>query len=149
MAHRLFVVASKGRQDLARLVQRLTQRGDIAVLRSPDTTDDVDLIKRIIGLPGDRLRIEHGEVFINDQKLDEPYIRFQASYNYPQTGQNITVPPGKYFVLGDNRDNSSDSRYIGFVPRRNIVGRATRVVVSFNPDRYYLPRAGRVLTSIY
>jgi signal peptidase I len=52
------------------------------------------------------------------------------------------------FVLGDNGDNSADSRYIGFVPRRNIVGRAVRVVVSLNPDRYYLPRSGRLLTSL-
>jgi signal peptidase I len=57
----------------------------------------------------------------------------------------VTVPAGMYFMLGDNRDNSADSRYFGFVPRRNIVGRATRVVVSLNPERYYLPRGDRVL----
>jgi signal peptidase I len=96
------------------------QRGDIAVLRSPDATDGVDLIKRIIGLPGDRLQIQHGEVFINDQKLDEPYIRFRASYNYPET----TVPAGQYFVLGDNRPNSRDSHFGWFVPADNLVGRA-------------------------
>ena len=55
------------------------------------------------------------------------------------------VPVGAYFVLGDNRDNSGDSRYFGFVPRRNIVGRATRVVVSLNPEKHYLPRGDRVL----
>src|SRR5437667_9041581 len=60
------------------------QRGDIAVLRSPDTSEDIDLIKRVIGLPGDRVRVLRGEVFINGQPLAEPYIRFQASYNYPQ-----------------------------------------------------------------
>jgi signal peptidase I len=60
----------------------------------------------------------------------------------------VTVPPGMYFVLGDNRDNSADSRYIGFVPRRNIVGRATRVVLSLNPDRYYAPRSGRLFSSL-
>ena len=56
----------------------------------------------------------------------------------------VTVPAGMYFMLGDNRDNSADSRYIGFVPRRNIVGRATRVVVSFNPERYWVPRSNRL-----
>ena len=55
------------------------------------------------------------------------------------------VPEGMYFMLGDNRDNSADSRYFGFVPRRNIVGRATRVIVSLNPDQHYRPRAERFL----
>lgn len=60
----------------------------------------------------------------------------------------VLVPPDHYFVLGDNRDNSADSRYIGFVPRRNIVGRATRVVLSLNPENYYLPRGERFLVQL-
>ena len=56
----------------------------------------------------------------------------------------ITLPTGMYFMLGDNRDNSADSRYIGLVPRRNIVGRATRVVVSLNPDRHWAPIRNRL-----
>ena len=60
----------------------------------------------------------------------------------------LRVPTDMYFVLGDNRDNSADSRYFGFVPRRNIVGRATRVVVSFNPDADYRPRGDRLLTPL-
>ena len=96
------------------------KRGDIVVLRSPDTSEDVDLIKRIIGMPGDQLRIEHGEVFINGQSLDEPYIRFQASYNYAEA----SVPADQYFVLGDNRPNSRDSHFGWFVPAQNLVGRA-------------------------
>src|SRR5258708_40242319 len=59
------------------------QRGDIAVLRSPDTTEDIDLTTRGIGLPGDHVRIQHGQVFINGRPLDEPYITLHASYNYP------------------------------------------------------------------
>jgi signal peptidase I len=59
-----------------------------------------------------------------------------------------TVPPGMYVMLGDNRDNSADSRFFGFVPRRNIVGRATRVVMSFNPEHYYIPRRDRFLTPL-
>jgi signal peptidase I len=100
------------------------QRGDIAVLRSPDPTNDVNLVKRIIGLPGDRLKIEHGEVFINNQILAEPYIRFQASYSYPADGSTLTVPQGQYFVLGDNRPNSRDSHFGWFVPADDLIGRA-------------------------
>jgi signal peptidase I len=99
-------------------------RGDIAVLQSPEPGDDVDLIKRIIGLPGDRVRVEHGRVFINDVALAEPYIHFQASYDYPNNGEDVTVPDGQYFVLGDNRANSRDSHFGWFVPAANLVGRA-------------------------
>lgn len=100
------------------------QRGDIAVLRSPDARDDFDLIKRIIGLPGDRLLIQQGRVHVNGELLDEPYIRFQASYTYPADGRELTVPDAQYFVLGDNRVNSRDSHFGWFVPAENLVGRA-------------------------
>ncbi|HEV7662244.1 MAG TPA: signal peptidase I [Chloroflexota bacterium] len=100
------------------------QRGDIAVLRPPDTTEDIDLIKRVIGLPGDRVRVQHGEVYINGHVLSEPYIRLQANYTYPVEGGEVTVPAGQYFVLGDNRANSRDSHFGWFVPAENLVGRA-------------------------
>jgi signal peptidase I len=99
-------------------------RGDIAVLRPPDTTEEIDLIKRVIGLPGDPVRVQQGEVFINGQALVEPYVRFQAVYNYPVDGHEIVVPEGQYFVLGDNRGNSRDSHLGWFVPAANLVGRA-------------------------
>lgn len=100
------------------------QRGDIAVLHSPDPTDDVDLIKRIIGLPGDRIRVDHGHVLVNDQPLNEPYIRFQASYTYPLDDHDLVIPSDQYFVLGDNRPNSRDSHFGWFVPADNLIGRS-------------------------
>lgn len=106
------------------------QRGDIAVLRSPDPSEDIDLIKRVIGLPGDEVLVKHGQVFINGKALDEPYIRFGAMYTYPADGQPIVVPDGQYFVLGDNRSNSRDSHFGWFVPADNLVGRA---VLSYWP----------------
>ncbi len=60
----------------------------------------------------------------------------------------VSVPPGMYFMMGDNRDNSADSRYFGFVPRRNIIGRATRVLISFDPERHYAPRSDRLLAPL-
>ena len=100
------------------------QRGDIAVLHSPDPADDVDLIKRIIGLPGDRVRVDRGTVFINDQALTEPYIHFEANYTYPLDDQDLAVPADEYFVLGDNRSNSRDSHFGWFVPAANLIGRS-------------------------
>jgi signal peptidase I len=60
----------------------------------------------------------------------------------------VVVPPGMYFMMGDNRDNSADSRYFGFVPRRNIIGRATRVLISFDPERHLVPRSDRFLAPL-
>jgi signal peptidase I len=98
------------------------QRGDIAVVRPPN--ENVDLIKRVIGLPGDRVLIKNGEVFINGQPLEEPYIRFSAGYSYPIDGQPLIVPQGQYFVLGDNRSNSRDSHLGWFVSADSMIGRA-------------------------
>ena len=98
------------------------QRGDIAVLKAPDSEDD--LIKRVIGLPGDTLSIHHGQVFINQRPLQEPYISLYASYNFPIDGGEVKVPDRQYFVLGDNRANSRDSHLGWFVPAQNLVGRA-------------------------
>lgn len=66
-----------------------------------------------------------------------------------QTMQPVVVPEGMYFMLGDNRDNSADSRYIGFVPRRNIVGRASAVAISFNPENHYIPRGDRFFQALH
>ena len=94
-------------------------RGDIVVFRFP-AQPDKDFIKRIIGVPGDMVEVRAGRVYLNGQLQDEPYIRDGASYDRPAQ----VVPPGQYFVLGDNRPNSSDSHVWGFVPADNLVGKA-------------------------
>ena len=95
------------------------QRGDIIVFRYPGGPDR-DFIKRVIGLPGDQVQIDHGRVYVNGVLQHEDYIRAVPSYSVPPE----RVPEGQYFVLGDNRPNSSDSHIWGFVPEANIIGKA-------------------------
>jgi signal peptidase I len=95
------------------------QRGDIIVFRDP-RSDDRKLIKRVIGLPGEVVEIDGGQVFIDGQLLDEPYIEVPGLYAYPA----MPLPAEQYFVLGDNRNNSSDSHSWGPLPRNLIVGKA-------------------------
>ena len=95
------------------------QRGDIIVLRSPQNPDS-DLIKRIIAVSGDTVEIKDDTVFVNDTALVEPYTLEPPHYLvFPEE-----IPSGQYFVLGDNRNNSSDSHRGWTVPRENIVGKA-------------------------
>jgi signal peptidase I len=96
------------------------QRGDVIVFRYPRDPDR-DFIKRVIGLPGDRVRVVDGVVYVNDVALEEDYISAPAGRDLEE---EEIVPPGNYFVLGDNRPNSSDSRSWGFVPQDNIIGKA-------------------------
>lgn len=79
------------------------------------------LIKRVIGLPGDLVEIKEGVTYINDQPLSEPYLVKSPEYDLPLT----TVPANSYFALGDNRNNSCDGHIWGFVPKENIIGKAT------------------------
>ena len=93
-------------------------RGDIIVFRSV-STPDLDLIKRVIGLPGDKVLIRGGRVIVNGQTLDEPYIAAAPNYD----GEWL-VPSGYLFVLGDNRNDSSDSHVWGYLPIQNVIGKA-------------------------
>ncbi len=99
-------------------------RGDVVVFRYPrDQTKSY--IKRVIGLPGDDLRIDHGTVFVNGSKLSEPYV--PARYADDRSHQPLKVPPGEYFVMGDHRSISSDSREFGPVRKDLIYGKAAFV----------------------
>lgn len=95
------------------------QRGDIIVFRAPGQSDK-DFIKRVMALPGEQVRVTSGNVYVNGAPVDEPYIRFRASYDF----ETRTVPQRSYFVLGDNRPNSTDSHLGWFVPVESIIGKA-------------------------
>jgi len=137
------------------LPYRDIQRGDIAAFLYPEDVRTT-YVKRIIGLPGDRIHFENGTVFRNGRRLAEPYTQHIASFpdayrdNFPRPPEPFTtprgrdmlehhvcdgeviVPPGMLFALGDNRDNSADSRYWGFVPRSYVVGKPVLVYWSYD-----------------
>ncbi len=104
------------------------KRGDIIVFKYP-VDPKKDFVKRLIGLPGDAVEIRKGVVIVNGKSLTEPpfskYIYYNVDdWNYGKTGQVINVPENNYFVLGDNSAHSADSRQWGFVPQKDLVGRA-------------------------
>lgn len=98
---------------------RTPQPGEIIVFRYP-RNQDRDFIKRVVAVAGDRVEIRDGYVYVNDQPLPDPYVSYRDGGTWPE----VTVPPGAVWVLGDNRNNSEDSRYFGEVPLGNIKGRA-------------------------
>ena len=148
------------------------RRGDVVVFSSPE--DGTKLVKRLIGLPGDVVEMRGEALFINHQRIAYTPLPDVAPGALPQAtalphelwsealpGQAhtvmvlpevaalrdfgpITVPTDHYLMLGDNRDNSHDSRYFGLVPRKNLIARASYVAVSFDPDRWYMPRLARI-----
>ncbi len=147
------------------------RRGDIVVLFSPANGDR--LVKRVIGLPGDHVAMYNERLVINGEAVEYSAGDYRANDNAmsvvvleerldsvqhpimlrpaqpaPRSFDPVRVPPGEYLVLGDNRDNSSDSRYFGFVPRELIVGRAIGVVLSLDPEDNYLPRGERFAIGI-
>jgi signal peptidase I len=97
-------------------------RGDIIVF-NPPLPHTEPYIKRIIGLPGDRISVHDGAVYINDQRLDESYLTSDTEWQGIAT-QDVVVKPGYIFVMGDNRNNSSDSRVFGQVPISSVIGKA-------------------------
>ena len=95
------------------------ERGNVIVFHPPNN-GRADYIKRIIALPGETVQVNNGAVYINGEPLDEPFIKDPPKYNFPKQ----KVPDNKYFVLGDNRNNSNDSHNGWTVPRANIIGKA-------------------------
>jgi signal peptidase I len=122
------------------------RRGDILVFKYPEDPDR-DFIKRVIGLPGETLELKNKKVYIDGKPLDEPYVRFLlppsnngpgdadfTSFDVRENYGPVTVPPDHYFMMGDNRDNSQDSRYWGFMPRDYVKGKALFVYFSFGEE---------------
>jgi signal peptidase I len=151
------------------------QAGDIVVFFSPE--DGKRLVKRVIGVPGDIIELRREALILNGKPLkydvidagsvraevyEDPqpilaiehgpsgphHVMVLPSRSAPRTFAPITIPEGKYFMMGDSRDNSYDSRYFGVVDREQIVGRAQRVLVSFDINRHYGPRFGRFFEAI-
>jgi signal peptidase I len=103
------------------------ERGDTVVFWYPQDTSK-SYIKRVIGVPGDHIKIDAGQVYVNGSVLAEAYVPAdERDYTSWRDGQEQTVPDSKYFVLGDHRNQSSDSRMWGYVPRENIYGKAVFV----------------------
>jgi signal peptidase I len=152
------------------------QRGDIVVFFSPK--DGTRLVKRVIGLPGDTVELRNDQLVINGQPVDYTTLdsKISGQLSGPERARGIFakeqlfahshavmaingipamrtfgpvhVSDGHYFMMGDNRDNSFDSRYFGTVDRRQIVGRATSVVLSLDKSNYWLPRWSRTCSSL-
>jgi len=143
------------------------RRGDIVVLFSPK--DGTRLVKRVVAIPGDRVELRDNQLFINGKLAAQSPINSDSSDEYGRADvrdENLyghrhkimlspdiysdkrtfgpeIVPAGYYFVLGDNRDNSNDSRYIGMIERRRIVGEAVAVAFSLDRKHYFIPRFNR------
>jgi signal peptidase I len=141
------------------------KRGDIIVFRYPADIRQT-FVKRVVGTPGDRIRLVNKQLWLNGEKVEEPYVYHKTEYidsyrdNFPgepnahiaesaqemlekhvQAGE-LVVPPGQYFALGDNRDSSLDSRYWGFVPREHIIGKPLIIYWSYDATTEALVSTG-------
>ena len=122
------------------------KRGDVMVFKYPEEPER-DFIKRVIGLPGETLEVREKKIYINGKPLDEPYVHFLqqpatsselsevTSYDVRERYGPVTVPADQYFMMGDNRDNSQDSRYWGFLPRDLVKGKALVIYWSYEAGR--------------
>ncbi len=99
------------------------ERGDIIVFESVEGGDDETLIKRVVGVAGDEVQVQSGTLYVNDEAQEEPYLNRQGGPSRSSYGPT-TVPPDRIFMMGDNRDNSGDSRIFGPVPLENVKGEA-------------------------
>jgi signal peptidase I len=110
------------------------KRGDVIVFIYPEDTKKM-FVKRLVGLPGETIEIKNGGVLINGTFLNEPPFSNKYYYNrgdYGKEGQSVKIPADSYFVLGDNSNYSKDSRYWGFVPKKNLVGKAYKIYFPFD-----------------
>lgn len=148
------------------------KRGEIIVFRYPIDIRQT-FVKRVMGVPGDHLRLENKKVYLNGHLLNEPYVVHKLDYidsyrdnfpNEPNTplfppaqemleknvkNGEVIVPQGFYFAMGDNRDQSLDSRYWGFVPRENIIGKPLIIYWSYDATTAALSNSGETLTHIF
>jgi signal peptidase I len=109
-------------------------RGDLLVFEAPPASNlDEVMIKRVIGLPGDTVEIKNGIVYINGQPLDEPYEMEKPKSDF----KPVTVPENSFFVMGDNRNNSYDSRFWGMVPGELIIGKAVARYFPFSDATFF------------
>ena len=138
------------------------KRGEVVVFKYPEEPDR-DFIKRVIGLPGETVELREKKVYINGTPLNEPYVHFLAppriggtefnevtSFDVRERYGPVTVPPNQYFVMGDNRDNSQDSRYWGFLPRDYIKGKALVIYWSYDAglEDYHEESTGEALKNL-
>jgi signal peptidase I len=145
--------------ERALLPRSQIRRGDVLVFKYPQQPDR-DFIKRVIGLPGERLEMHQKKVFINGKPIDEPYAQFMEPPSATRAASDdlrseygpVTVPVDQYFMMGDNRDNSEDSRYWGFMPETYVKGQAVFIDFSVG-DSLANPftgvRWGRLLNRVH